>query len=295
MRKLGIYPVSDPNLSLCERIRITSQIGFDYIAAGSVTQLLTPGKEGFLTTAEKEGLEIDNVHLSGDGTSKVWLSGEFGDQVIDRYKREMQLSLSAGVGKGVVHVTWGYEDVPVSDIGIDRFSKLVEFAEKIGFVIGFENSVSSSHFRRVMDEFQASSSAMFTFDTGHWNAFCPQERIYEDYSHKIAVTHLADNDGMRDLHLIPLDGCADYKKISSAIAKLDRLTFELSGPNKTVKTISSIEEEQKNLSNTEAYTKGLVNFYEQKFTVYEKLSYEAYLCRVLENAKKLCFLLDEAT
>ena len=136
---------------------------------------------------------------------------------------------------------------------------------------------------------------MFTFDTGHWNAFCPQERIYHDYSHRIAVTHLADNDGLRDLHLIPLDGCADYKKLGPALAHLDRLTFELSGPNKTTKTTASIEEERKKLSNTGVYSEGLVNFYEQKFTVYESLSYEAFLSRVLENAKKLCALLDEET
>lgn len=286
MRKIGIYVLSNPNYTLSECIQITSQVGFDYIAT-SIHHINSENKTDFLLATERAGLEIDNVHLSGSGMNNIWLQGDLGEQIIERAKKEMDISLSAGIKKGVLHVTWGYDEVPVTEIGIERFSRIVEYAEKIGYIIGFENSVSAQHLKKVLDAFQYSPSAMFTFDTGHWSAFCPQETIYEDYAQRIAITHLADNDGARDFHLIPFDGCIDYKKLAPSLSRLDRLTFEVGGVNRTIQSTAPITEEHQYLCATGVYKQGLVHFYDNYFTLYENLSYEGYLQWILESAKKL--------
>ena len=294
MRKLGIYPVGGSGKALSELIQCIADTGFDHIGA-SIGHIIKNSELNFLSSVEKSGLEIDNLHLSGKGTSKIWLEDEFGDSVIEHYKNEIDLSVANGIKKGVIHVTWGHEEVPVSSIGVDRFSKLVEYAEKKNYIICFENSVSSEHFRKIMDSFCDSPSARFTFDTGHWNAFSPFDDFYDDYADKIEITHLADNDGSRDLHLIPLDGKADFKKLSGALGRLDKLTFELSGPLKVFKSENTIAQDRDIFSDMEIYKDGAVEFREGEFTLYNGFSLEAYLGRVMDNAKRLDALINENT
>lgn len=116
--------------------------------------------------------------------------------------------------------------MPLNDLGLSRLGRIIEWAEKKGFVIGFENSITPNvHLRAVLDRFD-SPSCRFTFDTGHWNAFAPGSSFPFDYADKLVVTHIQDNDGSGDQHRIPFDGTVDYAHLAPVLRHAKRLSFE---------------------------------------------------------------------
>lgn len=293
MKQIGIYPVKDASLSIRERLHITKQVGFEYVCATGIAQLTEEGPDGFLACAEREGLPVDNVHLTGKKTTAIWFPESEGDEVVERYQKEMEIALAHGVSRGVMHVTWGFTPVTYSDIGMERLHRLVDHADKVGFTVCIENSAYPELFHVAMEAFHA-PHARFTFDTGHWNAFFDHDDpIYEKYGERMLITHLADNEGKRDLHLIPLDGCTDFEKLAPSLKRMDRLTFELAGrvckPHKTTR-----EAAEADMRRTHAYAEGLVRVDDENIYVYESLTYAQYLERVMSHALRLREMVEQA-
>lgn len=293
MKQIGLYPVKMPELTLREQIHISAQVGFEYLCAASIAQLTEPGPDGFLACAEREGMPVDNVHLTGKNTTAIWFPAADGDEVIERYRKEMEIALAHGVDKGVMHVTWGFTPVEYAPIGMERLRRLVDHAEKIGFTVCMENSAYPDLFHAAIDAF-TSPHARFTFDSGHWNAFFDHDDpIYRQYGDRMAITHFADNEGKRDLHMIPLDGTADFAKLAPHLKHIDRLTFELAGrvckPHHTTR-----EAALEDMKHTQAFDEGLVRVDHENIYVYENLTCEQYMQRFMANAKRLRDMIEQA-
>lgn len=293
MQALGLYRVKTDTLPISEILHLTKKAGFDFIAASHPNQLEDDAPDGFMQTAKKLNLPIDNVHLSGPRTSTIWYPGAEGDQIVERYCHEIDISLNAGVKQGVVHVTWGLETPPLNDLGIERLKRIIAHAEKTGFVIGFENSVSLPHYEAVFDNIQ-SEAVHFTFDSGHWNEFCRDADIYRRYHDLMIITHLNDNDGVHDMHVIPFDGCCDFKLLAPYLKHMDRLTFEVSGlgVRKWPQDEAVLHENMKGMAiyGNEDFLKIRGN----ETQVYSCLDYEGYLDRLMQAAKKLRSMIEEA-
>lgn len=293
MQALGLYRVKNDQLSIGEILHLIKKTGFDYIAASSPAQLQDDAPDGFMQTAKKLNLPIDNVHLSGARTSQIWYPGSEGDEIVERYCHEIDISLNAGVKQGVVHVTWGLETPPLNDLGLERLKRIIAHAEKVGYVIGFENSVSVEHNKALFDSVQ-SEAVRFTFDTGHWNEFCREADIYRRYNDLMTITHINDNDGVHDMHIIPFDGCCDFKMLAPYLKRMDRLTFEVSGlgTRKWPQEESVLHENMRGMAiyGNEDYLRICGN----ETTVYSCLDYEGYLDRLMQAAKKLRSMIEEA-
>jgi len=294
MRELGLYPIADPSTPTAEKFRLIKEAGFDYVAASKVSQLTDSADGGFLDCAKREHLPIDNVHLTGSSTNLVWFEGKDGDDIIDRYCSEMDVAVKAGVPLGIVHVTWGFTVPPFNDIGLKRFDRLVKHAEKVGFVIAFENSVCLTHLYGVVDRFD-SPNVRFCFDSGHHNEFCPDSDVLYKYNHLLAVTHINDNDGVHDHHVIPFDGNANFAKSAKGLKRIERLTFEVSGFRSKECKGSAEEIFNENFANMSfANNKRLLDVYDGGYKFYPALSYAEYLDRLMLSARKLSAMIDEA-
>ena len=293
MQALGLYRVKNDALPISDILHLIKKTGFDYIAASSPAQLedYTPG--GFMESAKRENLPIDNVHLTGPRTSTIWYPGSEGDEIVDRYCHEIDVSLNAGVKQGVVHVTWGLETPPLNNLGVERLKRIIAHAEKVGYVIGFENSVSLPHYEAVFDNIQ-SEAVRFTFDSGHWNEFCRDADIYKRYNDLMVITHLNDNDGVHDMHVIPFDGCCNFALLAPYLKRMDRLTFEVSGLSKRLWP----EEEavlHENMKGMAIYgNEDFLRIRGREVELYACLDYEGYLDRLYQAAKKLRAMIEAA-
>lgn len=293
MKQIGLYPVKSSEHSIAERIHLCRRFGFDYICASSIAQLTETGADSFVSCAEREGLPIDNVHLTGSRTTAIWFEGSEGDDIVSRYQKEMSLAMERGVTQGVMHITWGFTPVTYAPIGMERLRRLIDHAERIGFTVGMENSAYPALFHVAFDEL-TSPCARFTFDSGHWNAFFSHDDpIYETHGDRMIITHLADNEGVRDLHMIPLDGTTDFALLAPHLRRMERLTFEVAGrvckPHKTTRQAA-----ERDMAATTAYAQGLVRVDDENIYVYEGLRYEQYLERLMTHALRLRDMIEGA-
>ena len=176
-----------------------------------------------------------------------------------------------------------------SQLGLERFKKIVDAAEKNDLIIAFENSVYPEHLRYVLDNIN-SPSAMFCFDSGHRNAFCPDEKFFPDYSDRLVTMHLQYNDGKRDLHVCPFDGCIDWETLIDEIKDTEAfrrcLTFEVGGGKPIKLPGESADDLFDSVSHIPiAKDKKLIEIRDGIIDFYSKLSYEEYLARQINAAK----------
>lgn len=291
MTRIGTYLIKDPSLTPETRLRMIKAAGFDYVCL--VMKPMLAGEDAGLTPelCARVGIAFDNVHLTGNGTHDMWAEGEAGDRIAERYCREIALCADYGVKTGIMHATWGINPPPpVGEIGLRRFARVVECAEKHNFTLALENSVSDTHLCYVLDRLK-SPSLGYCFDSGHRNAFAPGADFLGLYGSRLTATHLQDNDGQNDLHLMPLDGCIDWRGTARQLAATPHgrrlICAEVAGvvsrdcPGRSASDIRAM------LSRTAALEQGLVRIEDGHFTVYEGFSHEALLERLYAAMRKI--------
>ena len=284
MIQIGTYLMHDAIYTPEERLRIIKSAGFDFVCLNM--DKLLEGEAVGLTPAmcERVDMPIDNVHLTGKGTHSVWAEGERGDKVTARYCKEIALCREYGIKVGITHVTWGTsEPPPVGEIGLRRFQRIVDCAEKNGVILALENSVSEEHLAYVFDHID-SPSLGFCFDTGHRHAFAPSADFIARYGDRLVATHLQDNDGKKDLHLLPLDGSINWDKVARELASAPfsrtRICSEVAGSRFIKREGMTKEEIEASLAHVTAMREGLIRVEDGGFTPYAGFSYEALIDRL---------------
>lgn len=203
------------------RIAAIRDAGFDAVCLDFEAELI--GTEtswsNQVRLAEKYGLPIENVHLTGAGMTAVWSEGDVGDRVLERLIRELSDMASLGIRIGIAHVTWGH-DCPAGalEIGLRRYLRAAEAAEKHGVYLALENSVYPVYVRYLLDNID-SRHVGFCYDSGHENAFSPGENYLDSYAHRLLAMHLHDNDGIQDLHSLPFEGTVDWRNTVRALSR----------------------------------------------------------------------------
>ena len=123
-------------------------------------------------------------------------------------------------------------------------SELLILAKEKGIKIAFENTEGEEYLGAVLEKCKDLSNVGFCFDSGHEMCYNFSRDMLALYGDRLIATHLNDNLGMKDekiktwyddLHLLPFDGIADWKKIAERLKKStcpECITFELVSTNK---------------------------------------------------------------
>ncbi len=219
--KLSIYSAVVLRGCIEDRIRAIKEAGFDAVCLDFEAELANTETawENQMRLADKYGLPVENVHLTGAGMTDVWRDGANGDAVADRLCEELRRMASLGVRTGVAHVTWGH-DAPGGDFarGLDRYLRCAETAEQYGVYLALENSVYPAYVHFLLDHID-SAHVGFCYDSGHENAFAPEEDFLSRHGNRLLAMHLHDNDGKQDLHAFPGDGTIDWTKKKAQLAQ----------------------------------------------------------------------------
>lgn len=278
MLKLGMYMLRDAALSDEERLRIMKSTGFDFVCLGT-----SPYADGDLAATvalcERLDIPVENVHLTGAKTTLIWNETADGDEIADRYCREIEYVSSLGVKTGIAHVTWGRSAVPpVNETALRRYERIADCAEKNGFVLALENSVYPEYLYAVMERLRGRRSIGHCFDSGHRNAYAPNEDFLGRLGDRLAATHLQDNNGIGDLHVFPFDGCAPWAEIAASLAKCpysrEKICAEVSSeiyrkmPGLTADEVRAAIDRM-----AVAHDPHLVRVYDGGFSIYENLNY----------------------
>ena len=222
--------------------------GFDGVFTG-----WTPGdmvRRGEIIRSK--GLIFQSVHAPFTDAHKPWKWGPEGDKVIDNLIECIRECSAAGAPIVIIHPIIGMDRHNPTDLGIKRFGRLVEEAEKLGIKVAFENVEGIEYLEKIIAELGSSPAVGYCWDTGHEMCYNNSMDVPALFGDKLICTHLNDNLGqtdpsivtwLDDSHLMPFDGVADWKGIADRLMRVDyagELTFEMSLASKPGKNTHDI-------------------------------------------------------
>ncbi len=296
MIQIGTYVHGGGNIE--EKIIAIKNAGFDFVAIG-MGALSDGSLEYQVELCKKYGLEIDNIHLTGAKTTEIWYEGELGDKVCARYCREIKMAAAAGIKKGVAHITWGHKiPAPINELGFSRLENIADCAAENGFKLCLENSVYIDYLYATMERLKDHPAVRFTYDSGHRNEFAPDHDLLGTFGGRLAATHIDDNDGKYDMHLMPFDGNINWEKEARDLAKTEfarqRICAETSyGAEKKIAELTDSEIRERISALPIASEPELYRVENSAMISYTSLSYTAYMERLYARLKKLAEMIEE--
>ena len=133
MRKIGINLHSVKGCSDSEAAELLASHGFE------ATFSDTYSAERQVEIAEllaKKGISYDTLHAPFDRINDMWREGEDGERMCKRLIDAVDNCALAGVPTAIVHLSSGVHAPQINDVGMARFTRLVEHAESGGQLAG---------------------------------------------------------------------------------------------------------------------------------------------------------------
>jgi len=234
--KLGINTVGGFGIDELRLMEIIKESGFDaFFNCWEPDKDLAP----YVTKAKELGLIYQSVHAPFGGCECIWQPGERGERYIDTLCRCAEDCARYDIPVFIVHPFIGFHDHTPTDIGVERYLRLIDRAERLGVKAAYENVEGDEYLAAIMSA-ASSPAAGFCLDTGHEVCYNRSKDRLALYGDRLIATHFNDNLGIRttdgsitpadDLHLLPFDGVVDWQGVMERIRAHGYsgiLTFEL--------------------------------------------------------------------
>ncbi len=214
----------DLNKPIDERLEHFSSAGFTYIHWSehwTSNMFYTEAYAGHVAQmAERCGIRIQNVH----GVSRIDRDRPFtAHQWHELNANRIRFISWLGGDSIVVHLPLAHCD-HLFDSERDQSEKLIELllpeAQRFGVRLAIEN-IEARHCVRLFDHLfriYPPEDLGFCFDSGHANVTGEMD-ILERYLDRLIMTHLHDNHGRADEHLLPGQGAINWKPIIQTLKK----------------------------------------------------------------------------
>ncbi len=248
MNKLILGTGLGYGIPIADRIKIIAESGWD----GFFTNW-GKGEDNtvYQKLAEEYGLMYQSVHAPFTKVIDMWESEENGEKYVDEQIECMHATKDAGVDLMIAHTSIGMDKCTPTALGLRRFERIVNEAERIGVYIALENTEGEEYLEALMKEYGSSERIRFCVDTGHEMCYNGGRDMIGKYADKLISTHLNDNVGqtgekityLDDAHLLPFDGIIDWNKVAQRLKDASykgELTFELTSKGKPGRHVSDV-------------------------------------------------------
>src|SRR4030042_317430 len=239
MLPLGIYAWFGYELPLEKRLKLIAKAVFTTtcIWFGHEEEMVRDGRTDRMPAMVSDsGLILENIHAPFWYSNYLWTESKKDQSAI---RKELSNTLSF-CGKHhipimVMHLVAENTSPPPNESGLQLIRDLIQQAEGIGVTIALENAegYGNSYLEFVFANIQ-SPNLGFCYDSSH--DFIAEEfrgRALEKWGSLLVTTHLSDNNGTNDDHLLPGSGTIDWQRVMKNIAKdsfKGTLMLEVDGP-----------------------------------------------------------------
>lgn len=222
MKRMGIYYWFGYPIQNFERFKLIKEAGFDHVMLWWGDEFIEiDGEKAVLPDmARRLGLAVENVHLPYEKVNDIWLDGINGLDMVKFYKSCITDCAAHHIPTAVLHVMDGETPPAPSQIGIDRFKDIIEFAERKNVNIALENLKRPEHLDFIFSNIQ-SKCLGFCYDSGHENCYSQDKDFLSNYGDRLMALHLHDNDGSADQHRIPGEGTVNWEMVSEKLCVLE--------------------------------------------------------------------------
>lgn len=231
MRKLGINLHAVKGLTDEEYLREIAGLGFSSIFSG----VRTPEHQTAIAElCAKYGLEYETLHAPFGHINDIWLENDNG--MLDELCACVDHCVLAGAPIAVVHLSAGQKPPSITDIGRERFTRLVDYAAEKNIVIAFENQRKLANIAWAFEAF-TTDTVKFCWDCGHEFCFTPGRHYMPLFGDRLICTHIHDNTAVfnDDSHFLPFDGACDFGYVADTLRNSDytgSLMLEVGNPSR---------------------------------------------------------------
>jgi sugar phosphate isomerase/epimerase len=220
MHDIGVFAWFGYHLPLEERLGLIGGAGFDSTCLwlGREEKLVCRGNADRMPSLARDaGLKIDNVHASFEHCNFLWSESKEESEIIKReYKAALSFCSSHSIGKLVVHVARGSIPPPLSDAGLKIFEELVSYAEDCDLILALENTERTDYLDFVFSNLESPHLGL-CYDSSHDFLEGQSQGVFlKKWGHLLVTTHLSDNEGVSDDHMMPEDGQIDWATVAGA-------------------------------------------------------------------------------
>lgn len=229
--ELGISTCFNYKIGLDKNLEAIAQAGFEFVSLGgnvSHSGYNKPeGRKKTRDSLQRHNLRLDSLHAPFDPTCDLTqIEDVFAQSAMIEMKRAITAAAELEAPYLVLHLS-SFRPSKISE-RLARIKtalpELIAFAESKDVVVAMENLDYDSEilFKFAMDLVD-SKYLRFCYDNGHEMLYNASMDLLKKFSHRLAVIHFHDNDGQKDLHLVPFDGKLDLPAFASQLNKLEHI------------------------------------------------------------------------
>lgn len=230
MRELAIAIQNEnKNVSIIETIESINNAGFKNVFVQWYDNDWKYSQEEQVKKCKEFGFNILFAHLGYQNINAIWENGIEGDNLIERYKKDIKDCKENGIPMVVMHLTSKSKATMYGEVGLNRIRKITEYAKKLDMKVAFENTKIKGYLEYVLENIKDDNVGI-CFDVGHYHVHFNDEFNFEFFKDRIFAVHLHDNDKSDDLHLMPFDGTIDWKYVMNKLKECNYdgpITMEL--------------------------------------------------------------------
>ncbi len=218
--KPAIAMAIDIDIPFLRMIRMISGAGFETIALSSSKEYSeypkASGRDRIRIVIEENGLEIDSIHAPYQLDISSLDESERKKAV-----RECEICIDAaselGIKIMVVHPGYGDADEGKMDRMVDMVLKSMDLLSRHALDRGVKLAVENLEARsrvlleRILESLPEDHIGL-CYDTGHENEIGESFQILQKFGHRLFTTHIHDNFGIQDDHLLPYEGNIDWDR-----------------------------------------------------------------------------------
>lgn len=197
-----------------ETIKTIKDAGFDGVFIQWYDKNWEFSQQQQVDYCKELGLDILFAHLGYKGINDIWVNGENGDLLVKKYIHNLDECKVNCIPMVVMHLTSKSVAPKPSEIGVKRLQIIVDYAEKLGIKVAFENTKIFGYLEYVFDRIK-NKNVGICYDAGHCHCHFNDKFSWTKFRNKIFAVHLHDNDQTDDQHLLPFEGTIDWKKLVS--------------------------------------------------------------------------------
>lgn len=162
-QKLGLSMGDSYGRPIPEVTRLLKDIGFDAISP----EWDENGQHlAYIRAAKAVGLEVQSVHAPYHKSKDMWSADEEkGSLAVEELLRCVGDCADNGVGIMVAHAFIGFEDHTPTQIGLERYGRVVEAAQRRGVKIALENTEGEEYLAALMEAFRGNDTVGFSAGT----------------------------------------------------------------------------------------------------------------------------------
>ncbi len=196
-----------------KQIELLLKNGFESTFADSECEELA----GLVKKLNANGITCESCHAPFKGINLIWLPGEAGEAMAQTLINSAEKCAQAGVPVLVCHLSSGDNAPRITDLGYERFKRVVDSAAEKGVTVAFENQRKLANLAFAMEEYP---EAGFCWDVGHEKCFAFGREYMPLFASRLKAVHIHDNYAVhnRDVHKLPFDASINYERTAELLA-----------------------------------------------------------------------------